>query len=157
MEWKQSDIKMYGKTFKSPRLQEVMGDLYLEPSLYLKTAGVSWSPSMLTLKTRIETQLECQFDYVLMNLYRNGKDYISFHSDDEALDEGKRTIGSLSLGSERRFILRHKTKDLEKIEFRLTHGSLISMERKTQFHWKHGVPKMLRVKEPRINLTFRKS
>ena len=63
-------------------------------------------------------------------------------------------IASLSFGAERRFLLRHKTTK-HTIEFALVHGSLLVMKDQTQRYWLHSLPKMARVKEARINLTFR--
>ena len=65
-------------------------------------------------------------------------------------------IGSLSLGAERRFILRH-TATKAKLEFAMPSGSLVVMDGRTQESWQHAVPKQARVTQPRINLTFRKA
>jgi len=64
------------------------------------------------------------------------------------------TIASLSLGAERRFLLRHKETKLT-VEVLLQHGSLLVMKGATQTHWLHSVPAAARVLRPRINLTFR--
>ena len=63
-------------------------------------------------------------------------------------------IASLSFGARRRFQLRH-LKDQEQKEILLKEGSLLVMEGELQQHWKHQLPKALKVKEARINLTFR--
>ncbi|CAF3798372.1 unnamed protein product, partial [Rotaria sp. Silwood1] len=44
-----------------------------------------------------------KFAYCLVNLYRNGNDYINFHADNEAKD----IIASISLGATRKFLVRH--------------------------------------------------
>jgi alkylated DNA repair dioxygenase AlkB len=41
-----------------------------------------------------------EFDYCLVNLYRDGNDYINFHADNEAKD----IIASITLGATRRYI-----------------------------------------------------
>jgi len=52
--------------------------------------------------------------------------------------------------------MKHKTNHtLPKLEFLLEHGSLLVMSKKTQQFWLHTVPKELKVKETRFNLTFR--
>lgn len=92
-----------------------------------------------------------------MNLYRSGNDKIGFHRDDEAEEEGKNTVASLSFGATRKFIIKHrKLKHTEK-EFYLCHGSLIAMRGDTQINWLHSVPADINVYSPRVNLTFRKS
>lgn len=53
----------------------------------------------------------------------------------------------------RRFALRHAT--AAPIDLTLDDGDLLVMSGPMQREWKHGVPKMARVTEPRVNLTFR--
>ena len=66
-------------------------------------------------------------------------------------------IASLSLGEERVFLLKHKTrKDLPTQKLLLPSGSLLLMQGKTQQHWRHGIAKQRRHCDARINLTFRK-
>ncbi len=157
-EWFQSDMPMYGKIVKTPRLQCVMATEGSKPSLYSKRAPLKWDPAVDKIREKIEKTLKMSksFDYVLMNLYRDGNDYISWHRDREAEGEGKNIIASLSLGATRKFILKHSTKEVEKTFF-LTSGSLIVMAGETQKSWKHTVPKEKKVTTPRINLTFRLS
>ena len=75
---------------------------------------------------------------VLANLYRNGQDYVSWHSDDEKELGKNPTIASVSFGATRRFLLRHRSnKDLETVDLSLGHGSLLIMKGSTQHYWKH--------------------
>ena len=65
-------------------------------------------------------------------------------------------IASLSFGANRDFIFKHKTdRSIENVKLHLKSGSLLLMLGSTQHYWKHSLPKRLKVKEPRINLTFR--
>ena len=81
---------------------------------------------------------------------------MGWHSDSEPELGSNPFIASLSLGSERRFLLRHKKrKDLQRVEFLLGHGDPLLMRGSTQHHWQHHVPKTRRPVGPRINLTFR--
>lgn len=112
---------------------------------------------MLELRKKLEKLLDCEFDYCLLNLYRDGRDYIAFHSDNEAIGDDRNIIASISLGASRRFVLQKKDDKKDKHEFILNSGSLIVMSGTLQQFWKHGIPKMLKVKEPRLNLTFRQS
>uniref|UniRef100_A0A6B2LLU1 Fe2OG dioxygenase domain-containing protein n=1 Tax=Arcella intermedia TaxID=1963864 RepID=A0A6B2LLU1_9EUKA len=155
----QSDIEVRGKTYKSPRLQCWMAnpEMKSKAELYTREDPVPWSNDMLAIKNELEEMFEFGFDYVLMNLYRDGKDYISLHSDREAISNGKNVIASLSLGASRRFILKNNKDPTKKHEFLLVSGSLLVMAGTTQQHWKHTVPKQLKVNDPRLNLTFRKS
>lgn len=82
---------------------------------------------------------------------------MGFHSDDEPELGKKPVIASVSLGEERTFILKHKTKELVKpVTLKLASGSLLLMKGETQQYWKHGIAKETRSCGPRVNLTFRR-
>lgn len=63
-------------------------------------------------------------------------------------------IASISLGAERKFVFKHK-ESKETISHILEQGSLLVMKGDTQQYWQHSLPKTKKIKEPRINLTFR--
>eukprot|EP01114_Cavostelium_apophysatum_P024779 TRINITY_DN9830_c0_g1_i2.p1 TRINITY_DN9830_c0_g1~~TRINITY_DN9830_c0_g1_i2.p1 ORF type:complete len:217 (-),score=41.03 TRINITY_DN9830_c0_g1_i2:120-770(-) len=155
--WEQGEIPMYGKKFLTPRKQSWMADADLPgTSLYQKQEKIVWTPEVSEVKKRLESLLGRRFNYVLFNLYRDGKDYISWHADKEAIPEDKNIVASVSLGATRRFLLKHNISK-ETLEYSLTNGSLITMEGEIQQYWKHTVPKEAKVTTPRINLTFRTS
>ena len=111
---------------------------------------------LLLIKKRIEETVQVNFNSVLANLYRDGQDYVSWHSDDEKELGENPVIASVSLGATRRFLLKHKlNKDLPTVDISLDHGSLLIMKGSTQHYWKHQVPKTAKVRTERINLTFR--
>ncbi len=115
-----------------------------------------WIPPLLLIQERIQKIVKLNFNSVLVNLYRDGKDSVSWHSDDEPELGNNPTIASVSFGAARRFLLRHKiNKDLATVEISLNHGSLLIMKGSIQHFWKHQVPKTAKVKTERINLTFR--
>jgi len=100
-----------------------------------------------------------EFDAVLINRYRDGKDYISPHSDDDYGDP-EPTIPSLTLGVARPFRLAKITSGskLDKsttVEFLPGHGDLVVMRGRTNTEWQHWVPKTAKPVGERINLTFR--
>ena len=91
---------------------------------------------------------------MLLNLYRDGKDSISWHTDAEPELGINPVITSVNFGETRTFQLRHiKTK--KKIDIELTHGSLLIMQGELQHYWQHQVPKTNKIIGERINLTFR--
>lgn len=157
LNWRQETIKFFGKEVNVPRLTAWYGD---EGKSY-KYSGIQmnpnpWTPGLITIKKKVETVLKFNFNSVLVNLYRQGKDSMAWHSDDEPELGHNPTIASLSFGATRRFQLRHKyDKALDTLEVALTHGSLLLMRGKTQHFWKHQVPKTSKTLTPRINLTFR--
>ena len=63
---------------------------------------------MYFIKKMLESELNCEFNYCLINLYRNGSDYTAWHADKEAIEKGKDIVASLSLGQTRKFGVRHK-------------------------------------------------
>eukprot|EP01084_Bolivina_argentea_P215253 365434_1 len=163
LNYEQGEFKLFGKPVKTPRLQCWMRDNNIsnkEANLYQKQKGYNWSNNMLYVKNSIEKLVKCKFDYVLINYYRDGSDYIGWHADKEARLKCRNVIGSVSLGGPRKFMLRHiewkKNKEPKK-EFLLQSGCLIVMKDDTQKQWKHTVPKTKKPQNPRINLTFRQS
>ena len=92
----------------------------------------------------------------MLNLYRNGDDTVSWHADDEPELGDKPVIGSVSLGTERDFMLRPNDQPSgHGVRIALPHGSLLLKSGDTQTNWKHAVPRRKGVSSPRINLTFR--
>lgn len=96
-----------------------------------------------------------KFNSCLLNLYRDGKDYVGWHSDDEKLYSKDAPICSVSLGQTRDFQLRLKKDRSHKLQYSLSHGDVFVMQGALQTHWQHQVPKRATAMHPRINLTFR--
>ena len=114
-----------------------------------------WPEPLMKLKIRLESEFKVKLNSCLCNLYRDGSDYMSYHADDEKELGRTPSIFSISLGAARRFIFKHKRDAKRMREFLLEPGSCLMMAGALQDHYKHALPKMLRIKEPRINLTFR--
>ena len=110
---------------------------------------------VLPLLNNIQDYCCTQFNGCLINLYRDGNDCMGWHADDEKELDEKACIASLSLGVKRDFFLKHR-KGLEKECFPLGNGDLLIMQPECQKYWIHCLPKRRKVKELRINLTFRK-
>lgn len=67
-----------------------------------------WVRELLTIKEKVQQNCQCEFNGVLLNLYRDGQDSIGYHADDTKELGGKLLIASLSFGAERLFKLNHK-------------------------------------------------
>jgi alkylated DNA repair dioxygenase AlkB len=155
LNFKQSTIKMYNKVVLTPKLQAWMGDPDTKAHLYTEQTANAWSSNMLILKNKLEEVTNFKFNYVLINYYRDGNDYIAYHSDKEAIGEGKNVICSVSLGATRQFVIKN---EINKKAFMLENGALIIMKGDdTQKYWQHGITKTKKIFKPRINLTFRHS
>src|SRR5262249_25374511 len=109
---------------------------------------------LVPIRRRVEEAAQAPFNSLLLNFYRDGSDSIGWHSDAEPELGLNPIVPSISLGSSRRFILRHKKKK-QRLTFDLGHGSLLIMAGTTQHHWLHAVPKTTDAVGQRINLTFR--
>lgn len=152
--WKQEPIMMFGKQIMQPRLQAWYGDKLYKYSGLMMTP-LPWTEELLMIKKRIEEASGIEFNSALVNLYRDGKDSMGWHRDNEKELGKDPVIASVSLGSERTFHLRHKENKSLKHGLRLQHGSLLLMKGSTQHFWEHSIPKTKEEIGPRINLTFR--
>merc|ERR1712093_623414 len=93
-------------------------------------------------KNKGQTETGEHFNFCLVNLYENGKDSISWHSDDESFLGPLPCIASLSLGSPRDFQMKHKTDKSAPVEkWSLESGDMVVMRGTTQSRWLHSVPK----------------
>lgn len=155
--WREESIRLFGKTYLQPRLLAWYGD---SDASYrysgIRHEPLPWLPLLAQLRERVEALSGARYNSVLANLYRNERDSMGLHADDEPELGAQPTIASLSLGEERIFRLRHRSrKDLAPLRLPLGAGSLLLMKGETQQHWKHEVPKQTRPCGARINLTFR--
>lgn len=151
--WREAQLTVYDKTHKIPRMVA-----WYE---YKNNFGASadtpdFTLDLLSIKQKIEEEIKIDFNSVLLNLYRNGKDGVGWHSDKETNFGKNAIIASVSFGETRVFKLRHKTrKDIKQVEIPLKHGSFLLMAGTTQSFWEHQIPKTAKNILPRINLTFR--
>jgi alkylated DNA repair dioxygenase AlkB len=159
VDWEQETYVMYGREVPSPRLTAWYGD----PGSVYNYSGVRhdatpWTraPMLAQLRTRVQEATGAQFNSVLLNYYRDGRDSVSWHSDDETDLGARPIIASLSLGAPRVFQFKHRDRsDLDRIDLELQPGSLLMMAGDTQRYWRHQIPKRKKLRAGRINLTFR--
>ena len=151
--WRAESITLWGKQHLQPRLTAWHGEVgYRYSGLDLEP--LPFTPLLLTIKQAVELATGHRFNSVLLNYYRDERDSMGMHSDDEPELGPEPAIASLSFGASRRFILRHKhTKQTLKLD--LGAGSVLLMRGKTQHFWLHGINKSARSIGPRLNLTFR--
>jgi alkylated DNA repair dioxygenase AlkB len=153
--WAEEDVVIFGKAYKQPRLIAWYGEhAYSYSGSQLQPKP--WTETLLMIKKMVEERTGKTFNSVLVNYYRNNRDGMGFHSDDEEELGSQPVIASLSLGVARRFVFKHRfRKDVADVQIPLESGSLLLMQGDTQTNWKHGVPKETKPCGPRINLTFR--
>lgn len=155
--WKQEKLSLFGKTHLQPRLTAFFADQGVEYAYSgIQLEAEPFSSELLDIKTLVERSAGMEFNSCLVNLYRDGKDSMGWHADNEKELGKNPVIASVSLGAERIFHLRHNTCKGLKKKYLLAHGSLLLMKGETQHFWKHQLPKTKRDLGPRLNLTFRK-
>jgi alkylated DNA repair dioxygenase AlkB len=156
--WRSEVITLWGQQHRQPRLTAWFGD----PGARYTYSGLAldplpWTDLLSNIRSRVEALVEDSFNSVLMNYYRDHRDSMGMHSDDEAELGGNPVIASLSFGEQRTFVLKHKFRtDLKPVNIELESGSLLLMKGATQHHWKHGINKLSRPCGARVNLTFRR-
>lgn len=154
--WPDNRYTVAGRQFTLPRLQIWHADpgiVYSYSNNLLHTRP--WTPLLYAIRAKIEDLLNYRFNSVLVNLYRNGEDYVGWHADNEPELGDRPFIASLTFGAERQFAFRHKQSS-EQDQVLLHSGSLLVMQPDFQHHWLHSIPMQKNVIRGRINLTFRK-
>ena len=155
IEWQNDEAIIFGKRIVTKRKAAWYGDQAFEYTYSNTTKkALPWTQALKELKRLVEQETEESYNSCLLNLYHDGSEGMTWHSDNEEDLKRNGAIASLSLGAERKFSFKHK-KTKQSFSINLENGSLIVMKGRTQHHWLHCVPKTKKVTEPRINLTFR--
>jgi alkylated DNA repair dioxygenase AlkB len=161
VDWKTFPVKVMGKVHSQPRQSFYMAD-YKHTYKYsgFDRRPDEWCTTMLEMRKILNSLVQeimpnhPDLNAVLGNKYNDGDQYIGRHSDDEKDLNKDAFIVSVSLGAKRDFIFTHK-KTKEKMTISLEPGSVLLMGGDCQKNWMHEVPKRKKIKDPRINLTFR--
>ena len=156
--WRQEAVTIYGKKHMQPRLIAWYGDAgqrYSYSGIALEP--LPWTETLARVRAVVQDLAHERFNSVLLNYYRDHRDSMGFHSDDEKELGPTPVIASVSLGATRTFVLKHKARpELNPVRLKLPSGSLLLMKGLTQKNWKHGINKQSRPCGPRVNLTFRR-
>ncbi len=147
--WKSEEFRIFGKKVPAPRSLCWFGD----KGVNYRYTGIDhiccgWPDWLNKLKGKIEKTTKKKFNFVLMNRYEDGLQYMGWHRDNER--GWSADIASLSLGAERRFLLDEPSRE-KKATINLEHGSLICFDGSMR----HCLPKTKTDLGIRINLTFR--
>jgi alkylated DNA repair dioxygenase AlkB len=155
--WETHRIRLFGREVDSPRLSCWIGD----PDAAYTYSGTRfephpWPAALRPVRTRVGAACGADFNSVLANLYRDGRDAMGWHRDDERELGDRPVIASLSLGATRRFVLKHVSDPSRRRAIDLAPGSLLLMRGETQRHYRHALPRTAKAVGPRVNLTFRR-
>lgn len=153
--WRNDKITMFGKTYPQARKVAWHGDeglTYIYTRIKMVSPG--WTETLKEITEKVSREIEHEFNSALVNYYRDGKDHMSWHRDDEPELNKNPVIASVSFGASRDFYFKHN--DGEQVHLSLDSGDLLIMAGETQTYWKHALPKRLKVDQPRMNITLRK-
>jgi len=128
--WRSQRREMYDREVDVPRL---LGHFRLDPVPSTAPAAIRDAAS------RVAGHLGMPFNSVGLNLYRDGRDGMGWHCDDEPELGSAPVIASLSLGATRRFCFKHKRAGSKSIALELPHGSLLMMRGDTQKNFRHAL------------------
>ncbi|KAH3888834.1 DNA oxidative demethylase ALKBH2-like [Dreissena polymorpha] len=156
-------VQIYGKWHDIPRKQVAHGDEGLAYSFSNNTVPARpWTPFLSAIRDVISQKTGYNFNFVLINRYKDGQDHMGEHRDDEKDLVFGHPIASLSLGQSRDFLFKHAdargknaTRSIETVKILLEHGSLLMMKHPTNVFWYHSLPQRKRLMNVRINMTFR--
>jgi alkylated DNA repair dioxygenase AlkB len=151
--WRSEVITLWGKQYPQPRLTAWHGEKAYSYS-GLKLEPLPFRPLQLLIKHAVEAASGRRFNSVLLNYYRDGRDSMGMHSDNEPELGTEPAIASVSFGAARTFLLQHK-RTKQRLKLVLTDGSLLLMAGSLQENWSHGINKIAGSVGPRVNLTFR--
>ena len=153
--WDQPQVRVYGRWHRVPRLTAFLAD---QQVAYRYSGAVhrgeGWPDWFRPLLDLVSSRSSAPFNGCLFNLYRDGQDRMGWHADDEPEIDASFPIASLSLGSSRDLQFRHRVSGA-RCDVSLADGDLLLMDPDCQRLWMHGLPVRKRVRQARLNLTFR--
>ena len=142
IQWKNDEAIICGKHIITKRKVAWYGDgNYAYTYSKMTKHALVWTKELLALKSIVEKLTNTSYNSCLLNLYHDGEEGMSWHSDDEKALGKDTSIASLSFGAERKFSLKHKVTK-QSVSLMLEAGSLLVMKGKTQSNWRHCLPKM---------------
>jgi alkylated DNA repair dioxygenase AlkB len=125
-----------------------------EPRLRASGVDVEQLPPIVDdMRAALSERFDTDFISLGCNLYRDGRDSVAWHGDRIARDLPEAVIAIVSLGGNRKFLLRPKGGG-KSVRFDLATGDLLVMGGSCQRTWDHSVPKVA-LAEPRLSITFR--
>lgn len=144
--WQQRERRMYDQTVLEPRLVAGWGADEL-PAL---------PPRLAEVRAAVGARYRVEFDSVLVNLYRDGRDGVAWHGDTVRKRMPEAVVVTVGLGERRRFLLRRGTSGPPSHRLESGEGDLIVMGGRCQHDWQHTVPKAAKA-GARMSVTMRHS
>ncbi|XP_035210048.1 DNA oxidative demethylase ALKBH2-like, partial [Stegodyphus dumicola] len=135
-----SQIRAKGKSFPIPREIAAFGD----QGLTYTFSGMSiscqpWTPLLFEIKSLVEHLSGANFNFVLINRYKDGNSCIGQHKDNEPSLDSNHPVCSLSLGETRTIVF--KRQQFQDYRLELVNNSLLILSSPTNELWTHGIPR----------------
>lgn len=139
-------VKICGRAVNISRDQVSFSDSGLEYRFSgTVIPGIPWIRPISDIKRKIEKKIAEQFNFWILNRYKNGTHGIGQHSDDETQLSSDAPIIAVSLGEERKMVFENKEsrsgKGKQSITIPLHNGGVLVMDPPTNRFWTHGMPK----------------
>lgn len=143
VDWKVGRRWMYQREVDDPRLARWYPRDDGDPHTALAAA-----------RRGIESHYGRAFGGVGLNLYRDGRDSVAFHSDRELRRLDDTLVAIVVLGARRPFLLRPRSGG-RSLDVGPASGDLLVMGGGCQLDWEHAVPKTARPVGPRLSVSWR--
>ena len=111
--------------------------------------------SLIEMLTLVNKIYNSNFNGILVNRYKDGRDYMSARSYNANECDVKGVV-SISYGATRKCRIRSKTDTKNKNDFKLISKSMLQMGGRFQEEFTHEIPVEKKVKKERISFTFLK-
>jgi alkylated DNA repair dioxygenase AlkB len=145
--WQQRTRVMYDRKVLEPRMVAWWGDV---------SAGGLPDP-LEAMRAALSDRYRVEFDSVGVNLYRDGRDGVAWHGDNNRKTLHDPLVATVSLGERRRFLMRPGSAGSPARRFRPGGGDLLVMGGNCQHSWQHTVPKEPSGAGARMSVTIRHS
>jgi alkylated DNA repair dioxygenase AlkB len=145
--WRQRERRMYDRMVLEPRMVATWADL---------SSGSLPAP-LEEMRVALCDRYGVEFDSVGINLYRDGRDGVAWHGDNNRKTLHDPLVATVSLGERRRFLMRPGTAGSPVRRFRPGGGDLLVMGGACQHSWQHTVPKEPSGAGARMSVTIRHS
>ena len=153
--WKREKVRLFGREYESPRLISSYGDCGVSYTYGGSTNhALPWTGTLEACRSWLVEQLAIPLNFVLLNRYRSGADYVGWHADNERCLGPLPIIASLSLGETRKFLIRLRRGGASQ-SINLPNASLLLMWGRSQQLYQHTLARSSKPIGERINLTFR--
>lgn len=143
--WRQRVVPMYDRMVDEPRLTWWWSE-------HQRRQGPPL-PVLDDIRAALSARYGVAFDSIGCNLYRNGRDSVTWHGDRQGHTQVDPLVAIVSVGAPRPFLVRPRGGGPSRA-YLLGQGDLFVMGGACQHDWEHAVPKVAAA-GPRLSITYR--